>query len=970
MIITFYSYKGGVGRSMALANIADLLARSGLRVLIVDFDLEAPGVEHFFPIDHEAIRGHEGMLDLLLTFKHSVSVAASDEEKGAYRRLDRFVATVYPFRDGAGGIDLLPAGRRLSEEELGRYGEELRRFDWLDFYFAWSGELFFEWLRRTLEERYDAILVDSRTGVTEMGGVCAYQLADAIVVLCAANEQNLEGTDAMVRHFVSPQVRSVRRDRPLDVLIVPARVDQKDGALRRRFKHDFQARFGSYAPDRLAREQIGFWDLQIPYEPRYAFAEQVVTDPARSDERRSVASAYGKLLTAISLIAPDASKLAGLRPATTQHDQKTRQVPVETRYDPTTRFVAPDVYISYGNGSETVAAAIRQTLMAENFDVAGSPEATAAGAGWTQASSELAQTAKVRLVLVGSEGDRSPWRAREIDALAASTERATIPVVLPGAAFDQIPSELRTLVSLDFRGGIESLSLLAAVGAAISTSASSSVALSRVERNPYPGMAPYPESDADFFFGRDEEVADILEALRRDGRCAVVGGAGVGKTSVVSAGVVPALRRGAMPGSERWPVVALRGGHLPLRALVDSFASLTSETSDNDALLYDPELLISMVQARFERVVLVIDQFEEVSTQGNWSERYAFVSYLDQLTQHESRSVLLVVVVRAEMLAATMALPGVSRLFSSPVVIGLLRDNRLRSAIEAPARRLGVAFEPGLVERLLADMADLGAALPLLQFVLRELWDDQREGFLTHRSYEMTGGTANALTVRADTMLAGFSSGELEIARHVLLRLVDPNESGDIRGRRVDVEEVSSSLQGLKFDTAAVERVVETLIRERILATSQRNETVEVALAYEGLVHTWPRLRAWIDESRAQLEARSRLNAAARDWIDLDRFDGVLLTKDRAEQLIAAMGDSSISNVEREFVDASMRHAQRSQRRSSGFATALGVVAAIVSGVATTLAANVGVDTLPIVSAIVLFVISVPLVVMIFQRTR
>ena len=308
MIVTFYSYKGGVGRSMALANVADLLARSGLRVLMVDFDLEAPGLEHFFPIDHDEVRAHEGLLDLLLTFKRSMSTASSgSEERNEFRQLDRFLTTVYPPQQGAGGIDLLPAGGRLTDEQIGRYGQELRRFDWLDFYFAWSGELFFEWLRRTFADRYEAVLVDSRTGVTEMGGICAYQLADAIVVLCAPNLQNVEGTEAMVRHFLSPQVRAVRGDRPVEVLIVPARVDQENATLQRTFEQRFQERFASYLPAALAGQGLSLWDLQIPYEPRYAFDEQVVTDPRRAEERRGLAAAYGKLLRGIALLAPDHS---------------------------------------------------------------------------------------------------------------------------------------------------------------------------------------------------------------------------------------------------------------------------------------------------------------------------------------------------------------------------------------------------------------------------------------------------------------------------------------------------------------------------------------------------------------------------------------------------------------------------------------------------------------------------------------
>src|SRR6266702_172384 len=157
MIVTFYSFKGGVGRSMALANTADLMARSGLRVLMVDFDLEAPGLEHFFAIDQAWVRGSEGLLDLLLAYKYSMSAASSGtDEQDTFRDLDRFVTTIYPARSGGGRLDLLSAGQRRTDDQLVRYGLELRQFDWLNFYFTWSGELFFEWLERTSADRFAA----------------------------------------------------------------------------------------------------------------------------------------------------------------------------------------------------------------------------------------------------------------------------------------------------------------------------------------------------------------------------------------------------------------------------------------------------------------------------------------------------------------------------------------------------------------------------------------------------------------------------------------------------------------------------------------------------------------------------------------------------------------------------------------------------------------------------------------------
>jgi cellulose biosynthesis protein BcsQ len=213
MICTFYSYKGGVGRSMALAQAADSFARTGLRVLMIDFDLEAPGLEEYFPVDQKSVRANAGLFDLILQYKaemsSNVSIAPEDQK---FRQLNEvFIVPIYPRLPSGGKLDLMPAGRRGSDEQLSEYALGLRQFDWQDFYFNFGGELFFEWLRRTLDRHlYDVVLVDSRTGVTEMGGICAYQLADTIVVFCTSNKQNLNGTHDVVRNFFSPRVTMLR----------------------------------------------------------------------------------------------------------------------------------------------------------------------------------------------------------------------------------------------------------------------------------------------------------------------------------------------------------------------------------------------------------------------------------------------------------------------------------------------------------------------------------------------------------------------------------------------------------------------------------------------------------------------------------------------------------------------------------------------------------------------------------------
>ena len=914
MIITFYSYKGGVGRSMALANVADLLSRSGLHVLIVDFDLEAPGLEHFFPIDHDQVQGHKGLLDLLLTFKYSMSTASSGtEERNAFRQLDDFLTTVYPSRDGVGGIDLLPAGRRHTDEQIGRYGEELRRFDWLDFYLSWSGELFFEWLRQTFLNRYDAILVDSRTGVTEMGGICAYQLANVIVVFCAPNLQNVEGTQAMVRHFLSSQVRAVRGDRPVEVLIVPARVDQKDTALRRTFEQRFEERFDSYLPASLAGQGLSFWDLQIPYEPRYAFDEQVVTDPSRAEERRGLAASYAKLLEGIALLAPEQSALAALRPAlSTDRAQGTRG-PVETRYDPTKRFASPDVFISFCHGSQEQAQRIRELLARDKLTVATSPDPRAQEAPYTRAASDMARAARVGLVLVGPVDDQSKWREREIDQLLTPRgQRSVYVVLLPGASRNQIPPPLFNAPVVDISSEGDDLdNLLAAVRTSSVARGTVSSTSGTGERNPYPGMAPFRELDQDVFFGREAEVDRMLGRLQASGACSVVGPAGIGKTSAVFAGLVPAFRRGRLPGSERWPVVPVRPGDRALAALVEALTKLKPVPPFVAA---DASALVASLRQDFQRIVLVIDQFEELFTRTREGEQAQFTRYLNDLCAAARGLVIPIVVLRADLVRDLARTPDLAELLgvSNPVLIGPLSDDKLREAIEIPARRSGVTLEPGLVDRLLADVADEPGALTLLQFVLHELWLNQKDGYFTHAAYEQAGGAVHALANGADAALRTLSPDGQEIARRVWLRLVESAKDG-VRPR--EPVEIGELISGLGTQSAAgadqVRAVVERFINQRLLATNQTpGQPLKVAMTSEALINAWPTLQRWIADGREVLRARSRLDDAVREWVALGRDAATLLPRERVEQLLLAMGDTPLSALEREYVTATHQYSR------------------------------------------------------------
>ncbi len=284
MIYTFYSYKGGVGRTMALANVAELLCRGdkdhpdGRKVLMIDWDLEAPGLEQFFfrGAALETCRTQPGIMELLAEYKNKMTrkLDLSNEDRWPFTNPLEFAQQVQrPSKKGK--LWLLTPGQR-SPERLAQYANRVLNFDWQDFYENWAGEVYLDWLRRQCKKFADVILIDSRTGVTEMGGVCTYHLADVVALFCAPNNQNILGTENMVNNFSQPRLHNLRGGRPLKTLIVPSRVDfdQTD------YITDFRKRIARLREQSAVMEER----LWIPYVSPYSFEEQIaVTHDTKSE---------------------------------------------------------------------------------------------------------------------------------------------------------------------------------------------------------------------------------------------------------------------------------------------------------------------------------------------------------------------------------------------------------------------------------------------------------------------------------------------------------------------------------------------------------------------------------------------------------------------------------------------------------------------------------------------------------------
>ena len=326
MIWTFHSFKGGAGRSMALANVAEHLYRQGLRVVMVDWDLEAPGLESFYfrtPEELDPIRSQLGLIDVLLAYKRQFPLLPLAPEETSLAEVARVLrkelaplsGVLYPVHEPEvpgtpgkeAGMWVLTAGWR-GGDRFPDYVEAVQSFDWTGFYRDFHGEAFFEWMREQLldELAADVVLIDSRTGATEMGGVCTRQLADVVVAFCVPNLQNLADTFTMAESFLKSEVIEAR-GRPLQIVVVPTRIENSEIDARNRFRQEFRARMDRFTPPALKRVDSGFWDLKLPYIPKYAYLENLAV--GASDSAEELETAYRSLAMSLALLAPESSRL-------------------------------------------------------------------------------------------------------------------------------------------------------------------------------------------------------------------------------------------------------------------------------------------------------------------------------------------------------------------------------------------------------------------------------------------------------------------------------------------------------------------------------------------------------------------------------------------------------------------------------------------------------------------------------------
>lgn len=424
---------------------------------------------------------------------------------------------------------------------------------------------------------------------------------------------------------------------------------------------------------------------------------------------------------------------------------------------------------------------------------------------------------------------------------------------------------------------------------------------------PYPGMLPFSQQESRRFYGRDDEIGKMIGLLQQHRLLFVIGPSGSGKSSLVFAGLLPHLSTAEHFPPGFWRVHSMQPGAQPTKTLVDLLAGDLSQQPD----------LITTVLATpppAQRLLLVIDQFEELFTQAERGEQMRFIAALLSLRSFEN--CVLLITMRADFYPELMNSTLWPILPSQRLEVAPLRGAALHEAIECPAADVGVYLEPALVERLIADGHDEPGVMPLLQETMRLLWTKRQRRLLTLSAYEQMGqdgrsGLAVAVATKADATLAELTPAQQKIARRTLLCLVQLGENSPDTRRRQPLCELCSS----NDDPADFKFTLEHLTANRLVIRSADDNEPEdgqeshvlVDLSHEVLITSWPLLKSWLEEDRAGLLLHRRLAQTCDDWIRRRRDASFLYGGSRLveAQHYAAQHPQDISQDETEFLKAS-----------------------------------------------------------------
>ena len=608
-----------------------------------------------------------------------------------------------------------------------------------------------------------------------------------------------------------------------------------------------------------------------------------------------------------------------------------------------------DVFVSYSRADARHAADIDSVLRSKGLRPFFDRRSLAPGLPWLRALEQAIAGAKAAIVLIGPRGlGNTQQYELDLSLIRQTHDPAfpVVPVILPETTSDPPFDFLRVLTWIDF-SHVAKVSdapdeldhLFAAIDGR-----EAAPEIAREAICPYRGLDAFREEDSAFFFGRGSAndpkspIGELICKIREHPFVMVVGRSGSGKSSLVYAGLLPALRR---ERDRFWNVLSLRPGPEPLRALAAAFNPRAQEEGEaeyanritkeaEELRIGNSELLSHMIrqglvqaEGKPDRLLLYVDQWEELHAQAPSTDKARVAQHAADvsrfidllLTASRTAPVAVVATVRADFYGPLIAHQEIKSLLPTrQVLLGKMQRSELEQTIVEPARKVGLTFDPpSLVQRILNEAGGDEGMLPLLQYALKETWALRKGSTMTADSYERSGGVQEAIRITAERTFDALSPEDQHPARQLFLRLVTPGEGQeDTRARAAMPSE------------SRLRKIVEQFAgpRTRLLVTGWDRAGATVEVAHEALIRTWPRLRGWIDANREKLRARAAVLQAKAEWEQHRRREDLLLPAgfqlERARSLLAEPGDLTIEDIQ-EFIDLSSGReaAERKQREDA-----------------------------------------------------
>lgn len=616
-----------------------------------------------------------------------------------------------------------------------------------------------------------------------------------------------------------------------------------------------------------------------------------------------------------------------------------------------------DLFVSYHWRDHEAVEAVAQALRKRSLQPFLDRWYLVPGRSWIETLENTLRQCKGVVIFLGPNG-MGRWQQREkelaIDRQVQDPAFFVIPVLLPGA--DPALGFLSLNTWVDLRNGTtaEAIEILvrAVRGEPPTPELKDQLVAALAGICPYRGLRPFREEDEPFFCGRETFAETLERALQRRSLIAVVGASGSGKSSVLRAGLIPRLRRKT---DHVWEVVTTVPQERPFYSIAAALQPLLEpELSEVDRLVEIAKLAEGLEQGALQlrpvvervlerqpgtdKVLLAIDQWEELYTLCRDERvRQSFISQILDIAASERISAVLTL--RGDFYGHALADRELSdRMQDGVVNVGPMTHEELRRAIEEPAKKVGLRFEDGLIDRILDELGQEPGNLPLLEFLLTELWDKRRAGELLHEAYNAIGGVRRAISERAEQAFAKLSEHEQDAAHWALLALVVPGQGADDTRRRAVLQELGPLARA----------VITKLATDRLLVTARDalgRDIVEVG--HEALIREWKRLREWVNEDREFLKTLRRLEEETDFWLK-DNYDPDLLLPpgrrlveasellDARPQAIGAKVKTYIiasREAEQERQNEIKANAQRQLARTRKFAAAVSVLllAAITS---------------------------------------